>query len=229
MLQWYPEIMKVSITIKCLGHSGFQIKYNDENIYIDLAPKQVEGAPDVTEKGTIILTTHGHDDHCDPEAISAARSDKTIVIAPKNCVTKIGGNVKALSVGEETQIRDIHIKAVPAYNVKRFRSPGNPFHPQGFGVGYVITIDGKRIYHAGDTDMIPEMKELGSIDVALLPVGDTYTMDNKEGADAAKVIKPKIVIPMHTWDKGVETFVNELKGTAITVKPLAKGEQLTVS
>jgi L-ascorbate metabolism protein UlaG (beta-lactamase superfamily) len=221
----------VSITIRCLGHSGFQIKYKDENIYIDLyrAKKYVERLPDVTEKGTIILATHGHDDHCDPKAINAIRSDKTIVIAPRDGAAKIGGNVKSLTAGEETQIRDIHIKAVPAYNVKRFRSPGNPFHPEGYGVGYVITIAGKRIYHAGDTDLIPEMKELGSIDVALLPVGDTYTMDNKEGADAAKVIKPKIVIPMHTWDKGVETFVNELKGTAITVKPLAKGEQLTVS
>jgi L-ascorbate metabolism protein UlaG (beta-lactamase superfamily) len=221
----------VSITIRCLGHSGFQIKYKDENIYIDLyrAKKYVERVPDVTEKGTIILATHGHDDHCHPEAIKAVRSDKTTVIAPRDCAKKIGGDVKGLAVGEETQIRDIHIKAVPAYNVKRFRSPGNPFHPEGYGVGYVITIAGKKIYHAGDTDLIPEMKELGSIDVALLPVGDTYTMDNKEGAEAAKVIKPKIGVPMHTWDKGVDNFVKDLKGTAITVKPLSEGEQLTLS
>jgi L-ascorbate metabolism protein UlaG (beta-lactamase superfamily) len=126
-------------------------------------------------------------------------------------------------------VKKVSVTAVHAYNVKRFRTPGNPFHPKGAGVGYIITIGNHVIYHAGDTDLIPEMKELGRVDVALLPVGDTYTMDIPEAVEAAKTIKPSIAIPMHTWDKNVDGFKKSLEKTPETKAViLREGEEFVL-
>ena len=206
-------VKNMSVMIRWLGHSGFQIKTNEENIYIDIyrTKELQERVPDVSESGTIILSTHFHGDHCHPESIESVLDDDSIVIAPDNCGEKIKGNFQPISVGDEIEIRNVKIKAVQAYNTNKFRTPGNPYHPKGYGVGYIITIDGKTIYHAGDTDHISEMADLGQIDVAMLPVGDTYTMNNTEAGEAALEIRPKMVVPMHTWDKGVEKFVEKVK------------------
>jgi L-ascorbate metabolism protein UlaG (beta-lactamase superfamily) len=223
----------MTIKIKFLGHSGFQIKTDDENIYIDLyrAKKYIERVPDVSEPGSIILATHSHGDHYHEDSVESVSSNDSIIVAPEDCRDKVGkGQFQPLAVGDEITIRDVKIEAVHAYNVKRFRTPGNPYHPKGYGVGYVITVGGKRIYHAGDTDLIPEMEQLGSIDVALLPVGDTYTMDNTEAGEAALTIKPKKVVPMHTWDKGIEKFVEKMKEDSnIEIMDISEGEEFTIS
>ena len=111
------------------------------------------------------------------------------------------------------------------------RQPGRPFHPKGFGVGYIITIDGKRIYHAGDTDFIPEMRELKDIYLALLPSGGTYTMDNSEAAEAALAIKPKVVIPMHRWDTDPNEFRRRVEAGSREIKVvlLSPGEEYEVA
>ena len=191
----------MAVFIKWLAHASFQIRSQGKIIYIDL-----EKYGKATDKADLILVTHSHSDHCDQTKINEVRKDNTIIIAPKDCVSNIGGNVTSLKPGEETVIDEIKVKAVDAYNIKRFRSPGNPFHPKEFGVGYLITLEDKTIYHAGDTDFIPEMRQLGDIDVALLPSGDTYTMDNKEAAEAALAINPKTAIPMHRWSTKPEEF-----------------------
>ena len=222
----------MTIKIRFLGHSGFQIKTDDENIYIDLyrAKKYIDRVPDVSEPGTIILATHSHGDHYHEDSVESVSSSESIIVAPEDCSDKVmKGQFQPISVGDEIKIRDVKIQAVYAYNVKRFRTPGNPFHPKGYGVGYVITLGGKRIYHAGDTDLIPEMEELRSIDVALLPVGDTYTMDNVEAGEAALKIKPKMVVPMHTWDKGTEKFIQKVKEDPdITIMDLSEGDEFTI-
>lgn len=123
------------------------------------------------------------------------------------------------------------IWATPAYNVKRHRPNGEPFHPKELGVGYLLRIEGKKIYHAGDTDLIPEMEKLSTteIDVALLPSGDTYTMDIKDAAEAALIIKPKVVIPMHLWDKDPSPFKTEVESkSSIKVVILGKGNEYTL-
>ncbi len=215
----------MSITITMLGHAGIQIKTNGEVIYIDL-----EKSNNPVEKADIILVTHSHYDHCDPNKIKKVRKADTAVIAPADCKDKIGGQVVSLKADETTTVGDIRIRAVHAYNIKRFRSPGQPFHPKGFGVGYILTIKDKTIYHAGDSDFIPEMKELGPIDVALLPVGGTYTMDNDDGADAAIAIAPKVAIGIHTWNKSVDAFKKKVESNSDTqVVILGTGDEYTIT
>ena len=170
------ELILNNLKIIWLGHAGFRIEAGGRVVYID--PYQITNGP----KADLILCTHSHFDHQDEKSIKALSKEETEVL--------IGGeNIKE---GEEKQISEIKVKAVPAYNLKKH------FHPRGAGVGFVIEITGKKIYHAGDTDVIPEMENLkDQIDLALLPIGGTYTMDIKEAVEAVKMIEPKIAVPMH--------------------------------
>ena len=214
----------MGITMKFLGHASFQIKAGKIVIYIDL--RKYGGVVETSEKADLILITHNHADHCGSEKIQKLRRDDTIVIAPKSCVSKVGGKVKTLQSGEEVEVNAVRVKAVEAYNYKRFKSPGKPWHPKGYGVGYLLKIEGKTIYHAGDTDFIPEMKQLGNVYIALLPTGDKYTMDNLEAAEAALAIKPKIAIPMHTWDTDPQEFKRKAETKSnIKVMVLENGEE----
>jgi L-ascorbate metabolism protein UlaG (beta-lactamase superfamily) len=213
----------MSISIKWLGHAGFQIKAGGKTVYVD----PYEG--EYSEKADLILVTHSHLDHCDPSKIKEVRQSNTVIIAPEDCAPKIGGEVKSLKLGQESTVGKIRVKAVEAYNNKRFRSPGSPFHSKGFGVGYLITAGEKTIYHAGDTDFVPEMRQLGRVDVAMLPSGGTYTMDNPECAEAALAIKPKVVIPMHRWDTNPEEFRKKVESNSrIQVVILSQGEEFQV-
>jgi len=213
------------VVVKWLAHASFQISGNGKVVYVDL---EEYGKP--ADKADLVLVTHSHTDHCDSAKIRQVRKDGTIVIGPADCVSKIAGTVKTLKPGEETTVDGIKVRAVEAYNYKRFRSPGNPYHPKGFGVGYLITVEGKTVYHAGDTDFIPEMREFGNIDVALLPSGGTYTMDNEEAALAAIAINPKAVIPMHRWDTNPEELKKRVEANSkIKVLLLKEGEQHQIS
>jgi len=210
----------MSVIVKWLGHASFQIKADDKNIYID--PYEGEYA----EKADLVLVTHSHFDHCDASKIEKVTKKDTVIICPPECVSRLSGNVKAIKPGEKIEVDGVTVEAVHAYNYKRFRSPGNPFHPKGFGNGYIITVGGKRIYHAGDTDFIPEMRDLKNISLALLPSGGTYTMDNLEAAEAALAIKPEAVIPMHRWDSDPEVFRRKVEESSdIKVILLNPGEE----
>lgn len=213
----------MSFRIKWLGHASFQINIEGKVIYTDPYSGKY------SEKADLILLTHSHGDHCSVAKIKSIRDADTTVFAPEDCIQKIKGTVRTLKVGEETTVDSVKIKAVEAYNVKSFKSPGNPFHPRGFGVGYLITALGKTVYHAGDTDLIPEMKQLGHVDVALLPSGGTYTMDNAEAAEAALAINPVVVVPMHRWDTKPDEFKKKVEASSsIKVVSLAKGEEYQV-
>jgi L-ascorbate metabolism protein UlaG (beta-lactamase superfamily) len=213
----------MSFTIKWLGHASFQISVEGKIIYTDPYSGKY------SEKAGLILVTHSHGDHCSVAKIKSVRTADTVVFAPEDCVKKIKGTVKTLKAGEEATVGKVKVRAVEAYNVKRFKSPGNPFHPKGFGVGYLVTALGKIVYHAGDTDFIPEMKQLGHVDVALLPSGGTYTMDNAEAAEAALAINPLVVVPMHRWDTKPDEFKRKVEAnSSIKVVALAKGEEYQV-
>ena len=215
----------MGVLIKWLAHASFQIKANGKIVYVDL-----EKYGEATEKADLILVTHSHTDHCDPDKIKNVQKEDTVIIAPEDCASIIGRSVKTLRPGEETSVDNIRVKAVEAYNYKRFRSPGNPYHPKGFGVGYLIKVEGKTIYHAGDTDFVPEMRKVGPVDVVLLPSGGTYTMDNAEAAEAAIAINPKIVIPMHRWDTNPEEFKKKVEANSnIKVMVLQEGEEFQLA
>jgi L-ascorbate metabolism protein UlaG (beta-lactamase superfamily) len=218
----------MTIKVRWLGHASFQIKTKDKVIYIDL--KKYGKTVETTEKADIILVTHNHGDHCSPPKIQKLTKKDTVIIAPKNCAKRIKGNVKTLKPQEKITLEDVTIEAVEAYNVKRFKPTGKPWHPKGYGVGYLMRAEGKTIYHAGDTDFTPEMRQLHDIDLALLPSGDKYTMDNIEAADATIAIKPKIVMPMHSWETNREDFKKKVKAKSKTeVILLQEGEEIKLT
>ncbi len=225
------KVKCMSITIRCLAHASFQIKTEKKVIYIDPSTKYMKKLkPKNLEKADLILVTHNHADHCDPGMIKQIRKLGSPIIAPENCRDALKGFIWSVHANEFFQLDDgVVVRAVHAYNVKRFRPSGEPFHPKGFGVGYIITINGKRIYHAGDTDLIPEMEVLGEIDVALLPSGDTYTMDMDEASEAALLIEPKVAIPMHVKDADSEVFRSKVQDNpSIKVVLLEHGEEFTL-
>jgi len=206
------------LQIEWLGHDSFKIKGKEIVIYTD--PFKISSG----EKADLILVSHEHFDHCDPGSISALSKEGTEIVGSKGAIDKLGRG-KALAPGEKITVKGVEVKAVPAYNINKFRAPGEPFHPpQSKMCGFVFVVDGVKLYHAGDTDNIPEMKELEKehIDIAMLPISGTYVMTEEEAAEAVKAIKPKIVIPMHYGTlEGIggdpEKFKN-LVGTAAEVK-----------
>lgn len=183
------------VLIHWLGHDGFRIEHKNILVYID--PYKIESG----EKGNIILITHDHFDHCSPDDIKKIASEKTVIVAPKACKTLLTAlrvkEIVLIEPNQEITINQVKIRTIPAYNINKFKAPGQVFHPKNAGyVGYVITLGNVRIYHAGDTDLIPEIKELKP-DIALLPVSGSYVMTADEAVKAVEEIKPKIAIPMH--------------------------------
>jgi L-ascorbate metabolism protein UlaG (beta-lactamase superfamily) len=183
------------VKLSWLGHDGFRIQ-NGKVVYID--PFKIEaGGP----KADIVLISHEHFDHCNVEDLTKVVTPVTVIVAHSQSKDELAKlkvkDVRIVKPGDKVNVDGITVEAVPAYNVNKFREPGKPFHPKEDGkVGFVITIKGVRIYHAGDTDHIPEMKNVQT-DIALLPVSGTYVMTAQEAAEAAGIIKPQIAIPMH--------------------------------
>jgi len=160
-------------------------------------PDPIDGLPEKDlEKADVILITHHHKDHCKRVTVNRLKKKDTLIIAPEQCLTELGEDIKMIRPGEEISFGNTLVKAIDAYNTPEGSST-RKVHKRGKCVGYLISMAGKRIYHAGDTDFIPEMKKLGKVDVAMLPIGGTFTMDVEEAACAALAIKPKIVVPMH--------------------------------
>ena len=213
-------IPSTTMQLTWLGHASFKILGAGKVIYID------PYAGNYDEKADIILVTHDHFDHFVSEKIIGISSDSTIIFSTSSVASHLN-TVIALSPGDKKDAEGIIIEAVQAYNTNK------RFHPKGLGIGFVISVEGKKIYHAGDTDRIPEMKYI-KCDVALLPVSGTYVMNAKEAVEALKDIKPKFAIPMHfgaiagTIDDA-ELF-KELseKETGIEVKILKEGEKIVI-
>lgn len=175
--------------IEWLGHDGFRLKA-DKIVYID--PWKIKAGP----PGDVILITHDHYDHFVVEDIDKVRGDKTVVVGPEQLRGKIKGNVKIVARGDRLEVNGVPIEVVPAYNIHADRLK---FHPDHYGgVGYVVTLGGKRIYHTGDTDEIPEMANV-RCDIMLVPVSGIYVMSAAEAAHCVNLVKPKLAIPMH-WD-----------------------------
>jgi len=187
------------VKVKWLDHSTVQLRDSRGRVvYVDPFSEVLKGDE---EGADLIISTHPHFDHFDPGAINRLLKPETEVVAKKGCNLRDlkTDRAREIEVGEELEVGGIKIKAVEAYNAHRFRSPGQPFHPKGLGMGVILEVEGKKFYYAGDTDSIPEMEALKGegIDLALLPIGGTYTMDVPEAVEAAQKISPKIVVPTH--------------------------------
>jgi L-ascorbate metabolism protein UlaG (beta-lactamase superfamily) len=189
-----------------LGHDTFKIEAGGKVIYTD--PFRLPGG---MPKADLILITHEHYDHCSPEDVSKIAGKETVIVSPGDCEGKLMGNVRRVKPGDKLTEQGVAIEVVAAYNTNK------AFHPKANAwVGYIFTVEGERIYIAGDTDHIPEMKDY-RCDIALLPVSGTYVMTAEEAAKAADDIKPKVAVPMHYAsivgsEKDAETFKKLYKG-----------------
>jgi L-ascorbate metabolism protein UlaG (beta-lactamase superfamily) len=180
--------------IAWLGHDSFRIE-GSRTVYID-PWKLGRGAP----PADVILVTHAHYDHLNKDDIAALSKAGTVVVGPREVTSQLSGETRTIAVGQTIKVNGVTVSAVPAYNTDKFRAPGEVFHPQADGkVGYIVALDGRTIYHAGDTDVIPEMSAI-DVDVALLPVSGTYVMTAEEAAEACDRIKAGVVVPMHYGD-----------------------------
>ncbi len=195
----------VAKDIHWLGHDTFRIQ-GEKVIYTD--PFKIKRK----DTADIILITHDHYDHCSEKDIKEIQGASTVIVTPASCAKGLAGNVKIVKRGDTINVGGIAIEVVPAYNVDK------QFHPKtADGVGYIFTVKGQRIYLAGDTDHIPEMKEFRNVNIALLPVSGTYVMTAEEAVKAALDIKPDIAIPMHYGaivgtESDANRFAEGLKG-----------------
>jgi L-ascorbate metabolism protein UlaG (beta-lactamase superfamily) len=205
-----------TVKFHALVHASIRIEYNGKEIEIDpvrkLGNKTIDYA--AMPKADFVFVTHEHGDHFDKEAIKILSREGTQLIMNKRCAGMYGP-CGVLANGQSAQFGDISVDAVPAYNISEGRTQ---FHPKGRDNGYILTIDGLRIYIAGDTEDIPEMKDVKNIDIAFLPCNQPYTMTTEQLVRAAKVIKPKVLFPYHYGQTDVSGIASQLKGTGIDVR-----------
>ncbi len=190
--------------IEWLGHSGFRIS-GTTVIYID--PYEIDEGP----AADLILISHSHYDHCSPEDVKRIQKKDTVIVTEKTSAKKLQGDVRIVQPGEDLTVRGIRIHTVPAYNINK------SFHPKSNNwLGFIMEIDGIRIYHTGDSDLIPEMSYIKT-HIALLPVSGTFVMTPAEAVEAALIIKPEIAVPMHYGEvigdvKDARAFKKGLEG-----------------
>lgn len=208
-----------NVCVHCIKHGSLSINIGDRWIYVDPVTDKVLPVTDYTTmpKADYILVTHEHGDHLDAKAIEQLTNDGTTLIVNKRSSEILGGRGEVLTY-DESMIDSIGgwiFYAVPAYNTSADKQK---FHPKGRDNGYVLDIDGLRIYIAGDTEPIPEMRDLGNIDVAFLPCNLPFTMTPEQLAEAAKMIRPKVLFPYHYGKTDIQQVVKLLEGSGIEVR-----------
>lgn len=182
------------LLITFIGHGTLRFDFSARVIYVDPDGRLADFA--AMPKADLILVTHQHGDHFDPQAIAALRRPGTEIIVSPACLPPPAG-ARVMGNGDRSRAGGLDIEAVPAYNLVHQRHDGRPFHPRGEGNGYVLSFAGLRVYVAGDTEDIPEMAELRDIAVAFLPMNLPYTMTPEMAARAARSFRPRILYPYH--------------------------------
>jgi L-ascorbate metabolism protein UlaG (beta-lactamase superfamily) len=208
------------ITITPFQHASVQVEHAGKVIQVDPAQGDLSKA----KPGDVVLVTDIHGDHLSPEGIAKVRKAGAPVVMPEAVRAQVGDKVPApievLANGQTKTVAGVSIEAVPMYNLQRGPAAGQFFHTKGRGNGYILTLGGKRVYFAGDTECVPEIKALKNIDVVFLPMNLPYTMPPSEAADCVKAFKPKIVYPYHFQGQKPEEFADALKGSGIEVRIL---------
>ena len=201
---------KVEITP--IMHASLMLKAGGKIVYVDPAQGKYDGLP----QADYILITDIHGDHLAPAIIDKLKKPGTVIVAPKAVAEKVAG-CTVMANGETKTVGDFKIEAIPMYNLKPAAN-GQTYHDKGRGNGYVLTFGGKRIYFAGDTEGIPEMRSLKNIDVAFIPMNLPFTMTPADAADAVKAFHPAVVYPYHYRGQDTKAFAAALEGTGIDVR-----------
>lgn len=196
------------LSITFLGHASLLVVFNRKNIFVDPFGQVADysGLP----KADVIICTHEHRDHLDPQALASIRTPGTKLVLNPAGAAEVTDSI-AMRNGDIKIVEGLRIEAVPAYNILHKREDGNLFHPKGIGNGYILTFGKTRLYLAGDTENIPEMKNLQDIDIAFLPMNLPYTMTPEMVADAARMFKPHILYPYHFGNTDTNKLVELLK------------------
>jgi L-ascorbate metabolism protein UlaG (beta-lactamase superfamily) len=218
--QEMPAVDKIetpagSVEMHFIGHGSLMFRIKDFVIHID--PVRSSGSYENLPKADLILVTHEHYDHLDAELIRVLRKDGTVMFCNAAAAKSISW-ARVMKPGENNKVNGITVEAVAAYNIKNLKPGGQPYHPKGEGIGFILTIGGKRFYIAGDTENTPEMKALKNIDVAFLPMNLPYTMTPEMVADAARSIKPSILYPYHYGNTNTSEIINLLKDSGIEIR-----------
>lgn len=231
------------MTIKWFPRSWIQIKASEHIIYIDpsymstyfrkyskkiiFSGEEDDALPENLEKGDLILISHIHKDHCKEVTISRLSDKNTLILTPKKYKKEANDRIKIITPGSEYLFGNASVEIVNAYNTSEGRST-RKVHKKGECVGFIINIDNKRIYFSGDTDLIPDMKNIRDIDIAIIPIGGIFTMDIEEAIEAMICIMPKMVIPVHYLKVNPLEFKMKLEKVDIDVIVLNIGEELEV-
>lgn len=213
----FTSVNGTNVNMHCIKHGSLSINVGNKWIYIDPVTDKVPPATDYSTmpKADYILVTHEHPDHLDAKAIEQLTKEGTVLIAnPRSCEI-LGGKGDVMKNGDTKKAADFTVDAVPAYNISANKQQ---FHPKGRDNGYILTIEGLRIYIAGDTEPIPEMIDIKDIDIALLPCNLPFTMTPEQLAEAAKTIRPKVLFPYHYGNTDIQQVVKLLNGSGIDVR-----------
>jgi len=203
------------LTITFIGHASLMMEYNGKVFHIDPVGQYADYSK--LPKADLVLITHSHSDHFDLAAIEKIRKPGMEVVLPATCSPRLPEG-KVIKNGESGTFAGIRVDAVPAYNIQHERSPGQPYHPKGEGNGYILRFGDLTLYVAGDTENIPEMKNLKGTDVAFLPMNLPYTMTPEMAAIAARAFLPRILYPYHFGSTDTGILVRLLKNDPIEVR-----------
>jgi L-ascorbate metabolism protein UlaG (beta-lactamase superfamily) len=208
------------LEVTFVGHGSLVFEHGGRVIHVDPWGKLADYG--TLPKADVVLVTHAHGDHLDPVALAAIRKPGTRVVVAPACEGKVDG-ATVLGNGETAALPGLTVEAVPAYNLVHTRPDGSPFHPKGEGNGYVLTFGKTRVYVAGDTENVPEMKALEAIDVAFLPMNLPYTMTPEMVADAVRGFGPRILYPYHFGETDTSRLVAllaDVKGTEVRIRKM---------
>ena len=205
-----------SVRFHALMHACIRIEFDGKEIQIDPVRKLGNRTVDYSSmpKADYIFVTHEHGDHYDANAIKQLSADKTQLVMNKRCADMYGEG-RVMVNGDKLQLKDVSVEAVPAYNTTEGHTQ---FHPKGRDNGYILTIDGLRIYIAGDTEDIPEMSQVKDIDIAFLPCNQPYTMTPDQLIRAARIIKPKVLFPYHFGQTDLSIVPEQLKDIDVRIR-----------
>ena len=214
----FKTVNGTTVKMYCIKHGSLRMQVGEKWIYVDPVTTAVKPVTDYSTlpQADYILVTHEHFDHLDSVAINQLSKPETVLITNARCHEILGGKGDVMANGDVRVLpNEWTVEAVPAYNI----SPDKlKFHPKGRDNGFVLTIEGMRIYIAGDTEDIPEMGTIKDIDVAFLPCNLPYTMSPEQCAQAAMMIKPAVLFPYHYGETDIQQLVKLLDGSGIDVR-----------